>query len=105
VLARGVEHRECFLDILLILDIRKQDGVGADGRDRLHVFMAPGRVEVVHAYHDFAPTVAPGEDGFGDEAARLLLALDQDGVAQVEDHRVDLQGAGFMEIWVLQPGT
>src|SRR5207253_9698329 len=38
------------------------------------------------------------EDGLGDEHARLLLQLDQDGVAQVEDDRVDLERPGLVEV-------
>jgi hypothetical protein len=96
--ARGVEERERLEHVVLRFHVGEKHRVGADRGDRLHVIVAPRRVEVVHAHHDFAPPVAAGEHRLDHVAARLLLFLDQDRIAQVEDHAVHPQRARLVQI-------
>ena len=95
---RAIELGERLEHVLARFDVREEDRIRADARHRLHVLQAPRRVEVVHADHDLAPSVAPGQHRLDHIPARLLFQLHEDRVAQVQDDRVNLERARLVQI-------
>ena len=68
--AAGVVERVKRLDhVSLAFNVGKQDCVGADIGDRLDVFDAPGRIEVVYPNDFLAPAESALQDGVDDLVA------------------------------------